>query len=90
VRDSRNAAASGLPDVIPYLYRTIPANSRLQLLSAPLEESDPAIYDILQKVELPILQTQLIYPLITDVGEKTSAAFHQPHPIRELHIASCP
>lgn len=52
VRILRNAAASGLPDVIPYLYRTIPANYRLQLLSAPLEESDPAIYDILQKVEL--------------------------------------
>lgn len=32
----------------------------------------------------------MVYPLTLEIGEKTSATFHQPHPLRELHITSCP
>ena len=50
-----------------------------QLLAATLEEGDPVVYEILQKVRDASNDG---YPLPTDTrnaGEKTTKAFHQPH-----------
>ena len=62
------------------------------MLSAPLEELDPTVNEILQNVRLSHYTTRYS---VTDVciGEKTPKTLHQPHPFRKLHFtgrARCP
>ena len=66
----------------------------LQLLAADLEEADPTVFEILQKVcsrLILILRSffevnQREGPLNLKIGENSAEAFYQPHPVRELHF----
>lgn len=63
-----------------------------KLLSANLEDADPAVYDILQKVGILNEQRPGKFAILTQtwtIGEKTAETFHQPHTLRKLHIAGC-
>ena len=53
-----------------------------KLLSANLEDADPAVYDILQKVGILNEQRPGKFAILTQtrtIGEETAETFHQPH-----------
>lgn len=55
-----------------------------KLLSANLEDADPAVYNILQKVGICNKQIPEKLPMLTKsrpIGETTAETFHQPHPL---------
>lgn len=62
----------------------------LQLLAADLEEADPTVFGILQKVYknliLGLRSNSQRITLNLKIGENTAEAFYQPHPVRELHF----
>ncbi len=63
-----------------------------QLLSANLEDADPAVYDILQKVGVLSEQRPRKFAILTQtptIGEEAAETFHQPHTLREFHLTIC-
>ena len=65
-----------------------------KLLAANLEEADPAVYEILQRVRYTLNHDSLnnkykrIFTDAWNVGEKKAETLHQSHTLRKLHIAS--
>lgn len=63
---------------------------RLQLLAADLEDADPTVFGILQKVynRLILVLRSNSQRMITElkIGENAAETFYKSHPIRELHF----
>lgn len=64
-----------------------------QLLAANLEEADPAVFDILEKVcssRDPTAVLEIWQMLMHGLGEKKTEAFDKSYPLGEFHFSSGP
>jgi hypothetical protein len=63
-----------------------------QVLSQDLEQADPTVYEIIQKVRRLPLQNAGVGEAdgARPPGEKQTEAFYQPYSLGKLYLASCP
>lgn len=60
-----------------------------QLLVAHLQQADPAVFDIIENVCPSRYKSRGSRLTERRPGEKTTEAFHQPDPVRELYFPGC-
>lgn len=72
---------------IDHLFWIPPKLTYLQLLSADLENADPTVYKIIEKVRRVACHCTIRrLHLVTMIGEEQTKAFHKSYPVGELHI----